>query len=246
MREDVHTVFISYASPDRDRVLPFAAWLEKQGFDVWIDCQRLKPGQHWNFEVTRALDKATFVLAFISKLSFDRRGYLQRELKLALDRLTEKLIDDIYLIPVLLDDNVEIPTQLRALQAVRASNPQCREQIAGALHHQLTRLGIERHRVQERGQVYWTSSTKREEWDGIPGYEVELQFLEFRSDRYKNISEIGDYMKGVLVPSLFEPRAGRLSQSPDLFDYGQDKFFRTANAAQERNNINRIFISYNQ
>ena len=96
MAENSHSIFISYASPDRERVLPYFNWLEKQGFNVWIDCRRLKAGQNWDFEIKRALDKATFVLMFVSNLSYDRRGYLQRELKLALDKLSEKLIDDIY------------------------------------------------------------------------------------------------------------------------------------------------------
>ena len=94
------------------------------------------------------LDKATFVLAFVSKLSFDRRGYLQRALKLALDRLTEKLVDDIYLIPVLLDDDVQIPDQLSHLQCIRASDPKCRNHIKDALQHQLERLGFQRQEIQ--------------------------------------------------------------------------------------------------
>ena len=85
-------------SPDKEKVLPYFDWLEKQGFNIWIDYRRLKPGQNWDFEIKLALDKATIVLMFISKLSYDRRGYLQRELKLALDKLSEKLIDDIYII----------------------------------------------------------------------------------------------------------------------------------------------------
>lgn len=100
-----------------------------------MDFRRLKPGQNWDFEIKRALGKATFVLVFISKLSFDRRGYLQRELKLALDKMTEKLVDDIFLIPVLLDDDVQLPEQLRGIQNIRASDPGCYEQIAGALQH---------------------------------------------------------------------------------------------------------------
>lgn len=226
MTENGHLIFISYASPDRERVLPFFEWIEKQGFNVWMDCRRLKPGQNWNFEINRALGKATFVLSFISKLSFDRRGYLQRELKLALDKLAEKLIDDIYLIPVLLDD-VQIPDQLKVLQCVRASDLQCREQIADALQHQLERLGFERRELQEKEQVYWTSRVKREEWDGIPGYEVELQFLDFQSNRYPNVLEIGEYIKGILLPSLFKHRTDKLTPLPELFNYAQDRFWRT-------------------
>jgi hypothetical protein len=226
-REDSHSTFISYASPDRERVLPFYEWLEKQGFDVWMDCRRLKPGQNWSVEINRALDKATFIISFVSRLSFDRRGYLQRELKLALDKVTEKLVDDIYLIPVLLDDDVEIPNQIKHLHFIRANEPNCKEQIVGALNHQLERLGIESREIQEKEEVYWTFHVKREEWDGIPGYEVELQFMEFRSDRYRSVPEIGEYIKGTLLPNLFRHRADKLIPQRELFNYGQDRFSRT-------------------
>jgi hypothetical protein len=40
----------------------------------------------------------------VSKNSVDRRGYIQKELRLALEKYREKLVDDIFLIPVMLDD----------------------------------------------------------------------------------------------------------------------------------------------
>ena len=154
MIEDHPSVFITYAHPDQERVLPFYQWLNNQGFNVWMDCRSLKPGQNWPLEIDRALNEATFVLAFVSKFSFDRRGYVQRELKVALDKLTEKLADDIYIIPVILDDDSEIPEQLRSLQCIRASDPRCQAQIADAIRLQLERLGFERREVQEKEQLY--------------------------------------------------------------------------------------------
>jgi hypothetical protein len=97
---DDASVFMSYARPDQNRVTPFFDYLQSRGFNVWLDCKSLMPGQNWDFEIKRALDKATFVVVFLSTNSFDRRGYLQRELRLALDKANEKLVDDIYLIPV--------------------------------------------------------------------------------------------------------------------------------------------------
>jgi hypothetical protein len=226
--ENTHLIFFSYARPDQERVLPFFDWLEKRGFNVWMDCRRIKAGQNWDVEIKRALDRATFVLVFISKLSVDKRGYVQRELKLALDKLDEKLIDDIYIIPVLLDEDAQVPEQLRGIQNIRASNSHCNEQIADSLEHQLERLGLERRELQEKEQIYWTSHVKREEWDGLPGYDVELEFLEFHSDLYPNISEIGEHIKGSLLPDLFEHREIKLTPRPDLFNYGQGKYYRTS------------------
>ncbi len=221
------SIFVSYASPDRARVIPFYNHLTERGFSVWIDCRSLKPGQNWDFEIKRELDKATFVLAFVSNNSFDRRGYVQRELKVALDKLNEKLIDDIYLIPVLLDDDTPIPPQLRALQCIRASEPECNARIIDAINHQLQRVGIARSETQRRAGIIWEKRTLREEWDGAPGYEVELQYLDLKSDRFTNIAEITDYIKGRLLSSLFLHREQKIEPQSDFFNLGQEKYWRT-------------------
>lgn len=90
MTESDSSIFISYANADQSRVTPFCDYLVNQGFNVWIDCRCLKPGQNWEFEIRREIDKAAFVLIFVSQNSFDRRGNVQRELKLAIDKLNEK------------------------------------------------------------------------------------------------------------------------------------------------------------
>jgi hypothetical protein len=54
-------------------------------------------------------------VACLSKTSVRKRGYLQREFKFALDKWREFLEDDIYVIPIRLDD-CEIPAELSAFQ----------------------------------------------------------------------------------------------------------------------------------
>jgi len=218
---------MSYARPDRERVLSFFEWLSSRGINVWMDCRSIKAGQNWEYEIHRALNRSTFVLAFISKHSFDRRGYIQKELKLALNKKDEKLIDDIYIIPILLDNEVEIPVQIKDLHYIKASDPNCLEQIRDSITHQLDRLGIERHEIQQQEQVYWTYDIRKEEWDGIPGYEVELQFISFRSDTFQNVSDIGEYIKADLLTALFQHRANKISPIHGVFNYGQDRFVRT-------------------
>lgn len=227
MTHEHHQIFLSYASPDKDRVMPFYESLRLQGFNVWIDCRSLLPGQNWDFEIRRAFDKSSFVIAFISSKSFERRGYVQRELKMALDRLAEKLVDDIYLIPVLLDDSIPLPDQLKSLQAIHASDVRSHEQIANAITHQLDQMGSDTQKIQSKEDVYWSSQIKKESWDGLPGYEIEMEFLDFNSAKYKNLSEICEFVRGNLLPSLFQHRADKLIQCPEIYNYGQDRYRRT-------------------
>lgn len=227
MQDESLQIFISYANPDQQRVIPFFDALERNGFNVWLDCKKLKPGQNWDFEIKRAFDKSTLVIAFISEASVGRRGYVQRELKIALDKLSEKLVDDIYLVPVLLDEDLPIPDEIKSIHCISAHAPDCLQKIQEALTYQLGRLGVETQKVQHQKEISWSFHSIREDWDGLPGYEVELQFISFQSKKYSTIQEVGEYIKGDLLKSLFSARSNKLDQMPSVYNYAQDKFRRT-------------------
>lgn len=225
--QDSPQIFLSYAKPDQERVIPFFEILEREGFNLWIDYRRIKPGQNGDFEIKRALEKSSLVIAFLSNNSINRRGYIQREIKIALDKLSEKLIDDIYIIPVLLDDDTPIPDQIKGIQCIAASDPHCMVQVSDALTYQLGRFGIEAQKLQRKEEFSWSFHSKKEIWDGLPGYEVELQFINLQSERYPSINEIGDFIRGDLLKSLFSCRSTKLEQQPDFYNYGQEKYRRT-------------------
>lgn len=227
MQNQSSQVFINYANPDQARVVPFFDELEKRGFNVWLDFKRLKPGQNWDFEIKRALEKSSIVIVFLSESSIERRGYVQREIKVALDKLAEKLIDDIYIIPVLLDDEIAIPEQLKGIQCISASKPDCMNNIAGAITFQMEKLGIQTKTLQRTEEFSWSYELKREEWDGLPGYEVELQLIHLSSTKYPNLREAADFVRGDQIKNLLNMRASKLNQDLTLFNHGQDKFRRT-------------------
>lgn len=221
------TVFLSYASPDRERVRPFFENLKQAQFDVWVDFDKIKVGQNWDLEILRGLNHADFILLFISRNSVDRRGYVQRELKIAIDRRMEKLAEDIFLLPVLLDDDVTVPMELRDIQHVRTSQHDCHEQIKSAINLQLDKLGTARRTIEAQHGLSWSISNLKESWDGLPGYEVAYQFIDVRSTRHGGMTEVGDYIKGHFLESLFSHRQSKFEQLPAAFTYGQDKFSRT-------------------
>ncbi|EFN8653072.1 toll/interleukin-1 receptor domain-containing protein, partial [Escherichia coli] len=117
MSIDKPLVFISYASQDKERVLSYYDALEDNSYELWMDCKKLIGGQDWDFEIRKNFSKADVVIAFITSNSYKKRGYVQRELKLALKNLEEKLRDDIYLIPVLFD-GVSVPEELKHIHCI--------------------------------------------------------------------------------------------------------------------------------
>ena len=98
-------IFLCHASEDKARVREVYHRLRAiDGFEPWLDEEELLPGQEWAREILRALQTSDFILIFLSRISVAKRGYVQREMKLALDAWQELPEGVIHTIPVRLDD----------------------------------------------------------------------------------------------------------------------------------------------
>lgn len=112
---DSPQIFLSYAREDEDRVNSLYLRLTRAGFNVWVDKQNLLPGQRWPHEIEKALKRSELVIVCLSHRSIQKRGFLQKEIRKALERLQEKLESDIYLIPARFDD-CEVPDSLSNIE----------------------------------------------------------------------------------------------------------------------------------
>ena len=110
------SVFLSHASEDKKIVRELSQQLAATGWiDPWLDEEKLLPGQVWERSIEGAIDAADIVVFFLSENSVNKEGYVQRELKRALNRSLEKREGTIFLIPFRLDD-CEIPYELKDRQ----------------------------------------------------------------------------------------------------------------------------------
>lgn len=226
-KDEDSSVFISYATPDRERVTAVARMLMARGINVWMDHLRLRPGQHWDFEIKRALDRASIVLVFASHSSVSRRGYVQREIRTTVDKAKEKLLGDIYLIPVLLDDELEYPEALREWQAVRLSDPDFESALVGAIEHQFAELSGVSEAAQARAGFQWRGFKGQESWDGLPGYDVEWSAYELSSPEHPELEDVNAMVAGRIAKLKMWARRTKLDQSPRHHSWGQPRDLRT-------------------
>src|ERR1044072_8754358 len=94
--------------------------------DVWLDEEKLLPGQDWDYEIDRALDNSDAVIVTLSTGSVSKEGYVQKELRFALDVALEKPEGTIFILPVRLDD-CERPRRLRPIQGIDYFPPERHE-----------------------------------------------------------------------------------------------------------------------
>jgi hypothetical protein len=101
-------VFICYAREDINMAKKLYADLKHNGIDVWLDIENLLPGENWKQKISDAIRQSSYIMALISSHSISKKGFVQKELRLALDILDELPPSEIFLIPVRLEENVNI------------------------------------------------------------------------------------------------------------------------------------------
>lgn len=98
------TVFISYAREDSAFARKVCDELKAAGLDVWLDQERLLPGQRWKPTIKKAIQESDCFIALLSSTALSRRGYIHTELWQALEILQQMPGPDVFLIPARLDD----------------------------------------------------------------------------------------------------------------------------------------------
>jgi formylglycine-generating enzyme required for sulfatase activity len=108
MKKSEIQIFLAHASEDKPAVLALYDRLKQAGYKPWLDKKDLIPGQIWRDEIPKAIKASQIFLACLSGKSANKQGYIQRELRIALDTLGEMLPGTIFFIPMRLEE-CEIP-----------------------------------------------------------------------------------------------------------------------------------------
>jgi hypothetical protein len=86
--------------------------LAQRGFDPWLDRRKLLPGQNWPRAIEDAIATSDFFMACYSCYSVGKKGEFQAEVRYALDCARRIPMDEIFFIPVRLDD-CRVPARIR-------------------------------------------------------------------------------------------------------------------------------------
>ena len=126
-----------------------SAYLAAQGWIApWLDEEKLLPGQNWDIEIKKAVRAADAIIVFLSDISVKKEGYIQKELRFALDLALEKPEEEIFIVPVRIDDCF-VPESLKKIHHVDYFPPENKDsafkRIIASLEVRARRLGIASH-----------------------------------------------------------------------------------------------------
>lgn len=219
-------IFVSYANPDQVRVRQIVDELEALGVVTWMDCKDLMPGSNWDLSIKKAQSRSDLVLLFISKNSINRRGYVQREIKEALDAMKERIAEDIYIIPIRLDHDVQIPEEIKHLQVVNYEGGETAKLLVKVINFQIEKLGKEIIQKQVDIGISWSERKYKESWDGAPGYQFEYNWLEFSSEKYPRVVEATYIVRGALAARASSARECKTEKQNEYVNFGDSEFQR--------------------
>jgi len=109
-------IFISYAREDLITARRISASLREYKLEPWLDVEKLQPGQNWRQAIESAIKASAFFIALLSSNSVNKRGFVQKELRTALDVLQEMPPSQVYMIPVRIDECVSDYPALQDIQ----------------------------------------------------------------------------------------------------------------------------------
>jgi hypothetical protein len=133
----VRRVFLCHTSEDKLAVRALYQRLQWDGFLPWLDEEDLLPGQQWQSEIARAVRSSAVVLVCLSPRAIAKTGFIQREIRHALDVADEQPEGEIFLIPIKLEE-CAVPERLRQWHWVSLAEPQGYERLIEVL----TRKGL--------------------------------------------------------------------------------------------------------
>ena len=90
-------IFLSHSGEDTPFARELAQLLRPAGVDVWLDVERLEPGDRWGQKIEDGLRQATAMVLYVGKSGVQH--WVDQEVRVALDRSTRD--PDFRLIPVL-------------------------------------------------------------------------------------------------------------------------------------------------
>jgi hypothetical protein len=108
-------VFISYAKEDSEIATKIYYDLKRAGVKAWLDSKDLLPGQNWKLTIREAINESSYFLALLSSNSVSKKGFIQKELKMALDITDELPKTEIFILPARIDDCKPIDESLQDL-----------------------------------------------------------------------------------------------------------------------------------
>jgi TIR domain len=196
------TVFLSYASEDRQAARRIGEALPAYGLEIWYDESELGGGDAWDQKIRKQIRDCDYFMALVSAQTEARHeGYFRREWRLAVERTLDMADDHTFLLPIVIDDTAQagarVPEKFLTVQWLRVPGGEptpalealCRRLVSGkaALPSSPRKAGSRLARRESGSRVLSYPEFPREEpgqkvrfWFAVAGWALRSAWILFR------------------------------------------------------------------
>jgi TIR domain/Protein of unknown function (DUF3298) len=239
-------IFISYAKEDITFAEKLYSFLKENDFHPWLDKKDLLPGQDWNFTIKKTLREADYIIVLLSSNSVQKRGYVQREFKLALDYYEEKLDDDIYLIPLKIN-NCEIPSKLNKFQWTDYKEDDSFQKILQSLNLQREKLiNYERKQIAAKEIFAYDEKVEKINYFKNISFDFEANYIQFLDLNNLNLKEINEVIVGIKANDIISSRSYFFTENGEIVDTSIEKMGWYFDLSIVTNLVTRNLVSLNE
>jgi hypothetical protein len=134
-------IFLCHSSEDKSVVRNLYARLLADGFEPWLDEKKLLPGLPWQSTIASAVRESDLVIVCLSRRSVSKTGFVQKEIKYALDVALEQSEGTMFIVPLKIEE-CDVPESLSEWQWVNWFDNDGYERLMSALTFKANILGL--------------------------------------------------------------------------------------------------------
>lgn len=189
-------VFLCHATGDKPAVRELYRRLRADGFAPWLDEEDLLPGQSWQVEIPKAVRWSDVVIVCLSPQAINKAGFIQKEIKFALNAADEKPEGTIFIIPLKLAE-CDVPEPLSRWQWVNLFSPNGYERLLRALRQRAADLNVPRSDAIAQANSFFSKA----EFD-VKHINYELGDMLVSMSKWVSHSQYGDILVRVIKGDL--------------------------------------------
>ena len=114
-------IFLSYAREDSERAEKIYSMINRPDRPVFYDKESLMPGMDWKEEIGKKLETCKLVLILYSRHTEEKEGFIQKEIRYALERSEMMPEGRIFIVPIRFDE-ATVPRKIARYQWLDIKN----------------------------------------------------------------------------------------------------------------------------
>ncbi|HHV2564494.1 TPA: toll/interleukin-1 receptor domain-containing protein [Escherichia coli] len=179
-------IFLAHAKEDETITEEIYERLKSGGYSPWMDVKDIPAGVNWDYEIQKNFANSNLIILILSKVSTQKNGYIRREINDAIDKLKYYKPDDVFVIPLLIDD-CEVPAYISSkLQFIDFKRNDGWDILSRSLRLAASQQKLEISQGITYGPFNFSSEVFKEEYNKIPGHEIEIAYPRIESHTLRN------------------------------------------------------------